>query len=106
MKIFSLKRSFLYLISVIAITAMVQTSVGQEAGDWSAIYGAIDAKKMWMVLDAVTMGRDAGTVTFGRAGSLPYCEIRIKGRAPVRKSHQDIMSAFKLAVAQAYLILP
>jgi hypothetical protein len=103
MKIFSLKRSFLYLISVIAIAAMVQTSVGQEAGDWSAIYGAIDAKKMWMALDAVTMGRDAGTVTFGRAGSLPYCEIRIKGRAPVRRSHQDIMSAFKLAVAQAYL---
>jgi len=106
MRSFSFKRTFWYLISVIAIAVMVQTAIGQEAGDWSAINGAIEAKKMWMALDAITMGRDAGTVTFGRAGSLPYCEIRIKGRAPVRRSHQDIMSAFKLAVAQAYLILP
>jgi hypothetical protein len=56
-----------------------------------------------MALDAVTMGKDAGTVTFGRAGSLPYCEIRIKGRATVRRSHQDIIEAFRLAAAQAYL---
>jgi hypothetical protein len=97
------KKSCWFLLSAIAIASMVQTSIGQEAGDWSAINGAIEAKKMWMALDAVTMGRDAGTVTFGRAGSLPYCEIRIKGRESVRRSHQDIMSAFKLAVAQAYL---
>jgi cytidylate kinase len=86
MRSFSFKRTFWYLISVIAIAVMVQTAIGQEAGDWSAINGAIEAKKMWMALDAITMGRDAGTVTFGRAGSLPYCEIRIKGRACRRSS--------------------
>ena len=103
MRTFSFKRTFWYLISVIAIAVMVQTAIGQEAGDWSAINGAIEAKKMWMALDAVTMGTDAGTVTFGRSGSRPYCEIRIKGRAPVRRSHQYIIEAFKLAAAQAYL---
>ena len=103
MKTFSFKRLSWSLISIILIAAMVQTSIGQEAGDWKAISGAVEAKKMWMALDAVTMGRDGGTVTFGRAGPLPYCEIRIRGRAPVRRSHQDIIEAFRLAAAQAYL---
>ena len=103
MKTFSFKRFSWSLISIILIAAMVQTSIGQEAGDWRAINGAVEAKKMWMALDAVTMGRDAGTVTFGRAGPLPYCEIRIRGRATVRRSHLDIIEAFRLAAAQAYL---
>jgi hypothetical protein len=103
MKTFSFKRLSWSLISIILIAAMVQTSIGQEAGDWKAINGAVEAKKMWMALDAVTMGRDAGTVTFGRAGPLPYCEIRIRGRATVRRSHLDIIEAFRLAAAQAYL---
>ena len=93
----------MYLISVVAIAVMVQTAIGQEPGNWDAINGAVEARKMWMALDAVTMGRDAGTVTFGRGGSLPYCEIRIKGRATVRRSHPDIIEAFRLAAAQAYL---
>ena len=97
------KRACWFLLSAVAIAAMVQTSIGQEAGDWRAINGAVEAKKMWMALDAVTMGRDAGVVTFGRAGPQPYCEIRIKGRAPVRRSHPDIIEAFRHAVAQAYL---
>ena len=97
------KRACWFLLCAVAIAAMVQTSIGQEPGKWDAIDGAIDAAKMWLAVDAVTMGRDGGTVTFGRAGSLPYCEIRIKGRAPVRRSHQHIIEAFKLAVAQAYL---
>jgi hypothetical protein len=102
-EIFGFKRVFWFLLSVIAIAMMAQASIGQESGDWRAINGAVEAKKMWMALDAVTMGRDGGTVTFGRAGPLPYCEIRIRGRAPVRRSHQDIIEAFRLAAAQAYL---
>jgi hypothetical protein len=98
-----LKKSGWVLLSAVAIALMVQASLGSESGDWRAIDGAVEAKKMWMALDAVTMGRDPATVIFGRAGSLPYCEIRIAGRAPVRRSHQDIIEAFKLAVAQAYL---
>jgi hypothetical protein len=53
--------------------------------------------------NAVTMGRDPATVIFSRVGSLPHCEIRRAGYAPVRRSHADIIEAFKLAVAQAYL---
>jgi hypothetical protein len=98
-----IKRACWFLICAIAIAAMVQTAIGQEPGKWDAIDRAIDAAKMWLAVDAVTMGKDAGTVTFGRAGSLPYCEIRIKGRATVRRSHQYIIEAFKLAAAQAYL---
>jgi len=98
-----IKRACWFLICTIAIAAMVQTAIGQEPGNWDAINKAVDSAKMWMALDAVTMGKDAGTVTFGRAGSFPYCEIRIKGRATVRRSHQNIIEAFKLAAAQAYL---
>ena len=42
---------------------MVQTAIGQEPGKWDAIDRAIDAAKMWLAVDAVTMGKVVVTPT-------------------------------------------
>jgi hypothetical protein len=101
--IFVLKRIGTVLLAYLLLSAIATRLPAREPGDWSEIDRAVDSSMMWMALDAVTMGKRAGVVIFGRSGSLPYCEIRVGGRMPIRKSDRDIMVAFKLAIAQAYL---
>lgn len=75
----------------------------EPATDLKWIDNAIEAKKAWWGVEAVTMGPNPGTVTFSKAGPLSCCEIRIRGHAPKRSCHQDIIQAFKLAVTRTYL---
>lgn len=75
----------------------------EPATDLGWIDSAIEAKKAWWAVEAVTMGPNPGTVTFSKDGPLSCCEIRIRGHAPKRSCHLDIIQAFKLAVTRTYL---
>jgi phage-related protein len=85
----------LLIATIIGITFEIATAFGQ-----GNIQSGVDAYKYWLSLEAVV---DSTTiVTFGRVGSQPYCEIKFRGKSPIRKYSMNVQQAFREATLQAY----